>query len=251
MRTTKKHRKRRSLKRARYEGGSNNLQIKYPPKEINNYIKHVIYINLDKRTDRNESMLKQLEVFDKDKINRISAVNNPENPVLACATSHLNAIKMARERNFSNVLILEDDAIWENVKKGYDSFKKLIEEPYDVIMLGGTYKSYNIKTFRINSAQSAASYLINSSYYDKIITKIENTLNDPAVDKFVDVIYTHMQKQDKWLLVVPALMIQAPSQSNIEKREVNYKNLFYNRRFNPENIPNNNSSQTGENISIY
>lgn len=242
MQTSKKHRKRRTLKRVRYGGASNNLQVKYPPKEINNYITNVIYINLDKRTDRNESMLKQLEVFDKSKITRISAINNPEAPVIGCATSHLNAIKMAREKKFPNVLILEDDAVWENVKKGYDSFKKLVEQPYDVIMLGGTYKSYNIKTSRISSAQSAASYLINSSYYDKIITRIENTLNDPATDKYVDVIYTHMQKQDNWLLVVPALMIQAPSVSNIEKRKVNYTNLFYNPTFNPENTPNSNQS---------
>jgi len=239
---TRKYRKKYKSKKTRHIGGNNqgNLQ-KYPPKEINNYITNIIYINLDNRTDRNELMLKQLEVFDKNKINRISAINNRENPIVACATSHLNAIKMAREKKFPNVLILEDDAIWENVKKGYASFKKLIGQPYDVIMLGGTYKSYNIKTFKINSAQSAASYLINSSYYDKIITGIENALNDPNTDKNVDVMYTDMQKQDKWLIVVPALMIQAPSISNIQKARVNYKNLFYNSKSNPENTPNSSS----------
>jgi hypothetical protein len=248
--STKKYRKRRTLKHVRDASNSNNIQVKYPPKEINNYITNIIYINLDRRTDRNESMLKQLKVFDKSKIHRASAVDNSENPILACATSHLNAIKMARDKNFPNVLILEDDAIWENVKKGYDSFKKLVENPYDVIMLGATFKSYNIKTSRINNAQSAASYLINSSYYDKIITRIEDALNDPTTDKNVDVIYMNIQKQTKWLLVVPPLMIQARGMSNIQKGHVNYKKLFYNSKFNPENVPNN-SNQSGGDTGKY
>jgi hypothetical protein len=218
-----------------------NLEIKYPPKEINKYISHVIYINLDARKDRDESLQKQLEVFDKNKITRMSAINNPENPIVGCATSHLNAIKMARDKKYPNVLILEDDAVWENVKKGYSSFKNLIQKQYDVIMLGGTYKIYNKNTYKLNSAQSAASYLINSSYYDKIINGIQTALDDPNSDKNVDVMYTNMQKQANWYIVIPALMIQVKSISNIQKYEVDYRNLFYNRASNPENKPENNT----------
>jgi hypothetical protein len=227
----------KKAKPLKLKGG--NIEIKYPPKEINNYIAHIIYINLDKRTDRNESIQKQLAIFDQNKITRMSAVNNPENPIVGCATSHLNAIKMARTNNYPNVLILEDDAVWENVKRGYNSFKKLIENPYDVIMLSGTYKNYDKNTYKVKSAQSAASYLINSSYYNKFINSIEYALAEPNSDKNIDVIYTHIQKQDNWFIVIPALMIQTKSTSNIQKQEVNYRNLFYNSAFNPENTPNN------------
>jgi hypothetical protein len=113
-------------------------------------------------------------------------------------------------------------------------------------MLGGTYKNYNKNTYKINSAQSAASYLINSSYYDKIINGIQSALDDPNSDKNVDVMYINMQKQANWFIVIPALMIQVKSTSNIQKQEVDYKNLFYNSEFNPENTKNNSNMHGGQ-----
>ena len=241
----------KKAKPLKLKGG--NLEIKYPPKEINNYVAHIIYINLDKRTDRNESIQKQLAIFDQNKITRMSAVNNPENPIVGCATSHLNAIKMARTNNYPNVLILEDDAVWSDIDKGYPKFEMLAKKPYDVIMLGGTFKKYDKNTYKVNSAQSTASYLVNSSYYDKIIDGIQKSLADPNTDKNVDVMYTIMQKQDNWFIVIPALMIQFASISNIQKAHVNYKGYFSNKGVNLSGAPiqNNHAGGNNENRCIF
>ena len=38
--------------------------------------------------------------------------------------------------------------------------------------------------------------------------------------------YTILQKTDNWFIVMPALMIQGESVSNIKGHHENYKNLF-------------------------
>ena len=82
---TRKYNKFIKKTRRKLSGGEIPLQ-EQPPSNINNYIKHIIYINLDKRTNRNETITKQLTVFNKKKIHRLSAVNNLNNKVVACAT---------------------------------------------------------------------------------------------------------------------------------------------------------------------
>jgi len=227
--------KTRKLKKLK--GG--NTEIHYPPNEINNYISNIIYINLDERKDRKKSILKQLEIFDKNKITRMSGINNPDNSIIACATSHLNAIKLAKKNQYPNVLILEDDAVWANVNKAFPKFKMLVQKPYDVIMLGGTYKIYNRNTYKLQKAQSGSSYLINGSYYDTFINRIESCLNEAKCDKNVDVMFRELQEKNNWYIVIPALMVQAKSVSNIEKQEVDYKHFFYNTAYNPEDKPDN------------
>lgn len=226
MKLQRKTHKKKYTKKNRYLIGGELPPQEYPPSDINNYVKHIIYINLDKRTNRNERISRQLTIFNKEKIHRLSAVDNPTDRVVGCATSHLNALKMARDNKYPNVLILEDDAVWTNVNEAYPVFKMLVEKPYDVIMLGGTYKNYNKTTYRVNAAQAASSYLVNSSYYDKIINRIERDLNDPKADKNVDVMYVGLQSQDTWFIVMPALMIQGKSMSNLQGYNTNYSGLF-------------------------
>jgi GR25 family glycosyltransferase involved in LPS biosynthesis len=222
---TRKHKKFIKPRKTKLRGGQHPQQ-EYPPSDINNIINNIIYINLDKRKNRNERINTQLSIFNKEKIHRLSAVDNAANRVVGCATSHLNALKLARDNKYPNVLILEDDAIWANINESYPVFKMLVEKPYDVIMLGGTYKNYNKNTYRVNAAQAASSYLVNSSYYDKIISRIERDLNDPKADKNVDVMYVGLQGEDKWFIVMPALMIQGKSMSNLQGYNTNYTNLF-------------------------
>ena len=198
----------------------------YPPKDINNYITRVLYINLDKRTDRRTLMENQLSVFEPDKVIRIPGVLH-KNGYYGCTRGHITALKMAKEKGWENVLILEDDAVWANVEKAYPVFQKLIEQPYDVIMLGGTYADYDINTYRVKFAFSAASYVVHNSYYDTLIQALEKGLKSESPDDFpADVTFSKLQPTDNWLLVIPALMVQGKSHSNIVGGTVNYRNVF-------------------------
>lgn len=204
----------------RKKNNSKNRNIKYPPNTINNYISHIIYINLDHRTNRDNRIKKELTVFDPAKVTRMSAVKNDE-PAIGCALSHINALKMARDNNYSNVLIMEDDAVWGNVTKGFKIFENLVKNPYDVIMLGGTYPQFNKETHRVEFSYGAHAYLVNSQYYDKIILSAEKGLTQKEGYQ-IDAVYSQLQKTDNWYIVYPPLVIQGKSYSNIAKQHVNY-----------------------------
>ena len=65
----------------------------------------IYYINLNKRPDRREHIEKELNAFDL----RYEAIETKGFGIHGCGLSHLNVIKMAKENNYENVLILEDD----------------------------------------------------------------------------------------------------------------------------------------------
>ena len=73
-------------------------------------ISKVIYINLNKRTDRKEKIEKELNDFGLD-YERFEAIETPIPGfgTVGCGLSHLAVLKLAKERNYENVLILEDD----------------------------------------------------------------------------------------------------------------------------------------------
>ena len=202
--------------------------VMMPPKSINDYITHIIYINLDKRPDRKERIEKQLSVFEPSKITRIPGIIH-KNPAIGCAMAHIQALKMAKKHGWPNVLILEDDSVWSNVTKSYPIFEKLVNQPYDVIMLGGTYPRWYEKSYRVKHALSACAYLVHHSYYDKLIETVEHglhTRDSSGHNIAVNVSFTKLQPTDNWLLIRPALMIQAKSYSNIIGSVVNYKKFF-------------------------
>jgi glycosyl transferase family 25 len=201
---------------------ANKNKTSYPPESIKKYIQNIIYINLDKRTDRRKEIEKELDFFDKKQIHRISAVLEPEHPYLGCMKSHLQALKMAKNKNWDNVLIMEDDAMWANIEKGYPVFQKLIKESYDVIMLGGTHADYDDTTYRLKKSQAGSSYIVNKSYYDTIIQKTEEVLKNFKPDTgermhYDTAVFRPLQQKDKWFIVVPSIVIQRPSHSDIKK----------------------------------
>ena len=67
----------------------------------------IFYINLDHRTDRKEEIERELTRFDL-KFERFPAIPHKIGGV-GCGTSHLEVIKLAKQRGYRNVLIFEDD----------------------------------------------------------------------------------------------------------------------------------------------
>ena len=74
----------------------------------------IIYINLEHRKDRQLRLLQELAAIEIEpqKIFRVDAIHDILNGHRGCAQSHIKALELAQEKNFSNVLILEDDAIF-------------------------------------------------------------------------------------------------------------------------------------------
>lgn len=151
-------------------------------------IDRIFYINLDKREDRKREIEQELELYDLlNNAERIPGIYTPSRGILGCTMSHLNAIKLAKERNYKNVLILEDDYQFLVSKEEFENqlnhfFDNNIE--YDICMI-----SYNLQQstetkypflLKVLEAQTASGYIVHHSFYDKMIELYEWTI--PLLD---------------------------------------------------------------------
>ena len=101
-------------------------------------IQHALYINLEKRADRKKHVEKQLKKvgIPATRFNAIKLTNG----ALGCSMSHLNCIKMAKENNWSHVLVCEDDIHFldpELFKTQLNTFLKNHTDDWDVVLLAG------------------------------------------------------------------------------------------------------------------
>ena len=188
-----------------------------------------LYINLDDRKDRKDQIEKELNEKNI-KYERFSAVKN-ENGALGCSKSHLNVIKLAKERNYDQVIIFEDDFEFIVNKDEYnEEMNKLNNVNFDVCLL-----SYNTQNFypseydflyKIKDALTCSGYIVNSHYYDRLISCWEESVE--MFEKTGDIKYTSdlswlkLQENDNWVCFKKRLGKQRASYSNIQKHQVDY-----------------------------
>ena len=200
------------------------------------FIDKVVYINLDERQDRKKRVESELKkYFPSEKMQRFNAIKYKDahktNGYIGCARSHIAVLEMAIQQNWKNVLVVEDDAIWSNFEIGYPILEKLIKNRFDVITLGVTCAKYDKSNYKLLDGQSTTGYLINNHYYNTLIdnlkTGIEHLLYSDNHSKYaLDQYWKILQAKDTWFCVVPSLLVQGPSYSDIEKKNVNYIKYF-------------------------
>ena len=172
-------------------------------------IDKIYYINLNKRTDRREQIEKELNEFGL-KYERFEAIETHGFGIHGCGLSHLAVFKLAKENNYENVLILEDDFTFLVSKDEFEqklaSFFDL-KLPFDVLML-----SYNLNQgedteygfiSKVKEAETAAGYLVNKHYYNTLIDLYEWAM--PLLDQTKqhwnfanDQVWKRLQARDSW-----------------------------------------------------
>jgi GR25 family glycosyltransferase involved in LPS biosynthesis len=183
---------------------------------MSKYINKIIYINLDKRSDRLNEIQNELQNFNLIKISeRYSAIYHSMG-IVGCGQSHLSVIKIAKERKYENILILEDDFYFTVSKDEFEKNLNLFFESnidYDVCML-----SYNLIKYeelpeypfllKVLDAQTASGYIINEKYYDVLIKLYEEAM--PLLESTKmhwiyanDQIWKKKQITDKWYCFTP------------------------------------------------
>ena len=184
------------------------------------FIDKIVYINLDKRSDRDEHMKQIISVFPSEKVSRFSAIEAIPGSV-GCTKSHIAVMKMAIENNWKNILILEDDVIWNRFDEGYKQLEKLASQEYDVIHLGTSLPKYDINTLQLYSGNTTSSYLVNGSYLHKLLLNFEeglellletNECDNYACDKY----WQKLMSTDNWYACIPCLMHQKEYYSDID-----------------------------------
>lgn len=132
-------------------------------------INHIFYINLDRRIDRRELIEKELIKMDLiSKAERFPAIEH-EIGYVGCSYSHLECIKLAKERKYKNILIFEDD--FEFIKDKdyfYNKMAILLDEKLDVLFL--SYNSRKFKKIDDNKIKlitnlTSSGYIIKEHFY--------------------------------------------------------------------------------------
>lgn len=210
----------------------------------------IFYINLDSRTDRKELMEEQFKKFN---INaeRFSAVyltkeqnddlvkrgcNFYDGPrpeyaprIKSCTISHLNVLFRAKMMDYQNVLIFEDDALFddnilEDLSKCVDELKY---KEWDMFYLGCNPLEYYKETEnlgRVIRATTNHAYAINRKFYDYILTNANFFRYYPCNDGY----YGNLGKtpNNKIYLSLKNLVNQKQDFSNIEGHDVDYTFLI-------------------------
>jgi len=196
-------------------------------------ISNILYINLDKRTDRLQHVKEQLSVI-KLKGERFKAIELT-NGRLGCTLSHIKCIQLAKERNWDHVFICEDDITFTKPKLFLKQLKKFFKSGlvWDVIIVAGNnlppHEEYGDFCIKVTHCQTTTGYIVKKDYYDILLQnfregaiflmrKEENHL-EYAIDKN----WTKLQKKDDWFLITPPTVIQRPDYSDIEKKITDYQ----------------------------
>jgi len=201
-------------------------------KKFFEFIDKAVYINLQERVDRKKHVETELlKYINRDKVIRFDAIKNAKGAI-GCGLSHIAVLEMAIEKNWNNVFIVEDDLKWTNhFKKGHNVLEDLIEKEYDVIVLGGTFIKSFRDSFKLISCNCALAYIVNKSYYKKLLECFKNAVDGLIVNYSqhlyaIDQAWKPLQRSDNWFIIKPNMCIQLPNYSNIENTFTDYTNYF-------------------------
>lgn len=215
---------------------------------MNEYFDKIFVINLNHRSDRWEQCTKLFSEYNITNYERFEAIcpkyeNIPKKlynnlvvnkkewyvtGAVGCKLSHLEIIKLAKERNYNNFLVLEDDfCIQKTIGDFNNIFNNFINEikniNWDMIYLGGNNlikpKSINNlkllhKAVKVNTTHA---YCLNKSLFDKCINEI--SICGTEIDDYYK---NNIQKNNELNVycIFPSLIKQRESVSDIFKGSV-------------------------------
>lgn len=202
-----------------------------------NWFDKVYCINLDRRVDRWDETINEFEKWGlKDYVERYSGidgkdiVNNTKinNGELGILLTHLKIITEAKEKNYKNILILEDDIEFTEKINDIDDYMSLVPTDWDMIYFGGNHNKHmgksinfiNDKIIKLNDTYGIHCVALNNSVYDVILEIIIGK------NKAIDVYYADIQKSYNCYGFNPSIALQRESFSDIQNKNVNYKWLF-------------------------
>jgi glycosyl transferase family 25 len=198
---------------------------------------HILYINLDKRTDRRwqiENELIKMGVT-KNRMTRISGVIDKFGS-LGCSKAHLVALELFETNtNWKNVLIVEDDAIFCQSRDYIDSILSQfcsLHIKWDVLQLFANVQHFEETQFeflvRLKESQTTAGYAVNRSYLTLLKNNIQEgidklqTYNVSNGDFCIDQYWKPLQLTGNWFTFHPIFGYQRDGFSDIEQRTTNY-----------------------------
>jgi glycosyl transferase family 25 len=201
-----------------------------------------IYINLEKRIDRNENVINELKKIGIENPIRFNAIEK-ENGALGCSFSHIKCLEMAIKNDYDYVLICEDDISFLDPERFIRNVNIFLNSnlDWDVVLISGNnmlpYKPVNSCCIQIFNCLTTTGYIVKKSYYNKLLSNYKegaiklmqnpNEKRNYAIDKY----WLRLQQMDNWYLIIPPTVVQIVDYSDIEKRVTNFTKymLDYNK----------------------
>ncbi len=202
-----------------------------------NILTNTLYINLQHRKDRLQHVEKELEKIGI-KGERFNAIKTGSGAV-GCTLSHIKCLEIAKERNYQEVFICEDDITFTNPKLFLENLQKFCnneEIMWDVLIIGGNnvppYKQYYDYCARVFNCQTTTGYIVKQDFYDIMIKNFKDGLlklmKNPENKReyAIDIYWKKLQMENFWYMITPPTVTQYTNYSDIEERETNYDNLL-------------------------
>ena len=193
-----------------------------------------VYINLDHRKDRNESIKKELSKIGIDNPKRFPAIKT-EMGIVGCCLSHMRCVQEAMLKDLDYICIFEDDIIIKRPELLKRKVQKLINNDWDCLLLSGNnfkpyveYEDY----IKVSKCFCLSSYIIKKHYYQRYLDNLNEGLKlllQSGDRQYSLDYYNHkLQREDTWYLLTPVCIYQKEDYSDIENRNVDYKDLMLN-----------------------
>jgi len=217
---------------------------------LNSYFDKIYCINLDKRTDRWNEVQAQFKKHGIE-VERFSAENGNTmgwkkdkytlkpgafNGVAGCIASHIKLYKIAKENNYKNILIIEDDCDFiDDLNEKFSKLIKEVPEDWDLLYLGGVHESRygtQFKPERLTDNVLIGKRIITTTCY-----AIKNTIYDLAINTVMEdfpYFYTAIdgylgaviQPKCKTYAFHPPFAWQRASYSDVQNGHRDYANMM-------------------------
>lgn len=197
-----------------------------------------IYINLEYRKDRNESILKELSKIGINNPLRFNAIKMVDGAI-GCSLSHIKCLEIAMKNEYEYVMICEDDVEILNPELFTENMNKFLNSQinWDVVLIAGNnlfpFNIINDYCIRIYNCLTTTGYIVKREYYEKLINNykegVKKLMSDNTNSLYkIDKYWQLLQNKDNWYMIIPPTIVQKEDYSDIEKKITNFKSFMLN-----------------------
>jgi GR25 family glycosyltransferase involved in LPS biosynthesis len=190
--------------------------------KVNEYFDKVVVINLDRRTDRMEKLVPQLERLGIE-YERHSAVDGKElgiDPISAGTMSHVQVLKKYQDKK---ILVLEDDAQFvDDFNEKFEEVMQTLPNNWDIFYLGALLPKDTGKVLPVNQHWTRQVMTTGSQAYCINPARTRHfTDNLDGYEWYIDIGLRVFAENFNPYIAQPNLVTQFPSYSDLRLKEVN------------------------------